>query len=579
MDGWITIGTELDTKQFDKQIQALERKANELEDVLKKKKEIGLSSREVEEVEVELEKVRNKLIQLNKEKDKLNTPISKGISGIDDLGKSFEKTIQKASRLVLSIFGIRSAYMALRRASSQLATYDEQYATNLEYIRYVLTQAIAPVLRHIVDLAMTLLSYINAIAQAWFGVNLFANGSAENFKKMKSQAGGVSKAVKEIKKQLMGFDEVNVLTADSDTGTGVGGAGVGALPSMDLSKLDRPVPKWINWIAKHGDEILAFFAGLITGLKLLKHGVEGVKALGIGLMVAGIVEAIMGLIKYLKDPSWENFGKIIQGIGGFILGLGLTIQSLPVAITGAIILIIGTIIKYWDEIKDFLQKGIDWLVGKTEWVRKIFGNTGVAIFEYITGLLQDILNWFDMVFTNIKQIFDGLISFIKGVFTGNWQMAFDGLKNIVSGVFNIILNTVVGTFTNIIDKIKLKINIITGFFKDIINITTGWFEKMGIAIPETIAQKFKDIINWVLGAVENLLNRPIEALNALIAQINSLPGVNISSLGTIHFDRLASGGIVNMPNKGRLIGGQAIAGESGAERSYSFDRPVKPWKL
>lgn len=39
----------------------------------------------------------------------------------------------------------------------------------------------------------------------------------------------------------------------------------------------------------------------------------------------------------------------------------------------------------------------------------------------------------------------------------------------------------------------------------------------------------------------------------------------MGNVPNIQFGRLKVGGIVNMPNKGKLIGGQAIAGESGAE--------------
>lgn len=41
-------------------------------------------------------------------------------------------------------------------------------------------------------------------------------------------------------------------------------------------------------------------------------------------------------------------------------------------------------------------------------------------------------------------------------------------------------------------------------------------------------------------------------------------GINLSRLSTFNLPRLASGGIVNMPNKGTLVG-SAIAGESGRE--------------
>ena len=511
--------------------------------------------------------------------------LQKGFSGV---GTSVERVTKRISRLILSIFGIRSALMIIRRASSDLANYDQDYANKLEYIRFVLAQAIAPVLRGIINLAMTLMSYINAIAQAWFGVNLFANGSAESFKRMKNQAqgvnqaiGGVSKAVKQIKKQLAGFDEINVLSADAEGGTGAGAGGVGTgisdLGIPDLSKIQGKVPEWLKWIADHKDEILSALAGiasaivamkianLLKDLGLISGSLSAIKALGIGLMVSSIVYGIKSLLEYLKNPSWENFGRIIQSIGGFVLGLGLAISSLPVAVAGAIVLIVGTIVKYWEDIRKFLQGGIDWLTGKTDWVREHFGEVGEAIYNRFIFILQNTLNWFNMFFTNVKQIFDGIIQFIKGVFTGNWKQAFEGLRNIVTGIFNIILNTIIAIFNNLVNKITTKINVIKGLFKGAVNTISNWFKKMGIKVPEAIGERFKSIINAVLSAVENFLNTPINAINSFIDQINSIPGVSISHLGNVSLGRLAVGGIVNMPNKGTMVGGRAIAGESGAE--------------
>lgn len=509
--------------------------------------------------------------------DKHASDVKKMQSGFTSVGNSVEQVTKKISRVILSIFGIRSALMIIRRASSDLANYDQDYANKLEYIRYVLAQAIAPVLHYIVNLAMTLLSYINAIAQAWFGVNLFANGSAENFKKMKAGAGGVSKAVKEIKKQLAGFDEVNVLSADSDSGTspGAGGVGIGNLP--DLSKIQGKVPEWMQWILDHKDEILSALAGiaaaivamklanLLKALGLIGNSLSAIKAIGIGLMVSSLVYGIKSLIKYLKNPSWQNFGKVLQAIAGFILGLGLAIGNLPVALVGAVALMTATVIKYWDDIQRFLQSKIDWLVSKTDWVRDHLGEVGVAIYNRFIFILQNTLNWLNAFFTSIKQIFDGIIQFIRGVFTGNWQQAFDGLKNIAAGAFNIMVNTIIYIFNNLVNQISTKINIIKGFFQGAVNVIMGWFNKMGVSIPNAIAAKFKSIINSVLSAIENILNKPIGAINSLISQVNKLPGVRIGKLNNVKFGRLAVGGIVNMPNRGRLIGGQALAGESGAE--------------
>lgn len=390
--------------------------------------------------------------------------------------------------------------MFLRRASSDLATYDKQYATNLEYIRYALTQMIAPVLQWIVNLAAKLLGYINAIMQGWFGINLFSRGSAENFNKMKAGASGVSKAVKEIKKQLTGFDEINMLTDQSDTGTSAGAGGVG-MPSFDLSAMQGEVPEWLQWIIDNRDLILSIIAGIAAGLLAWKLGLDGIKSLGIGLLIAGIVYTIQSLIKYLKDPSWTNFGKIIQGIGIAIIGVGALIGSVPVAVAGAIVLIIGTITKYWEQIKAFFQKGIDWLKGKSDWVHQMFGDFVGNTYDMIVNNLQEVLNYFDSFFNMIKGVFDGFIQFIKGVFTGNWKQAWEGIKEIFSSIWNGIKGIFISVF-NFIRNMVVTVAKTTG------NIISG---------------AFKAVVNGVMGAIERILNSPINAINGLISVINAVP--------------------------------------------------------
>lgn len=417
-------------------------------------------------------------------------------SGFNNVGSSIQGAVKHVARLALGIFGIRSVFMALRRASSDLAGYDKQYAANIEYIRYALTQAIAPVLQWIVNLAAKLLGYINAIMQGWFGINLFSRGSAESFQKMKKATSGASKAVKEIKKQLAGFDEINMLTDKSDTGTKAGGT-----PSFDLSAMQGEPPAWLQWIIDHKDEILSTLAGIAGGLIAIKLGASGIQALGIGVMVAGIVYTIQSLLKYLKDPSWENFGKVIQGIGIAIVGLGILIGNVPLIVAGAIITIVGLIIKHWEDIKAFLQNGIDWLKGKSDWVHNMFGDTIGNIYDTFVKHLQLILNWFDMTFTNIKRIFDGLIQFIKGVFTGNWREAWEGIKNIFGGIFNWIGNTAKTV-------LQMAWNLVRDFA------TTG---------ANTVAGIFKTIVNAVLRTIESVLNSPIRTINRLISVINAVP--------------------------------------------------------
>ena len=339
MDGYITIGTELDTKQFDAQILALERKVNDIEKQLEDPKKLGLGSEDVQQLEVELERTKNKLVQLNKEKAKLEqSNAMRDLNfNVEGLGNSFENAIKKVGRLVMGVFSIRTAFTAISRASNELASYNPQYAANIEYIRYALTQLIAPVLEYILNLAKTILAYINYIANAWFGVNLFANASAKNFEKVKKGIGGASSAAKELQKTLTGFDEMNILNSSS-TGGG-GGVGGAVSPDFDLADLDSIViPPWIEWIAKNKDIVIGAIAGIASAFLIFKtlkifgilEGIGGalknmitklgalkgtIATLGIVTFITGIMITIKGIIDYIKDPSWDNFRQILIGLG------------------------------------------------------------------------------------------------------------------------------------------------------------------------------------------------------------------------------------------------------------------------
>lgn len=457
---------------------------------------------------IESVKLQKQQAQVNQIKD-----------GFNKMNTSVSSSIKHIGRLALGIFSVASAYRLMSAASSTLGQYDEQYATNLEYIRYLIAQAIAPALKYVVNLASTLLSYLNYILNAWFGITLFSKNSAKNFMNAKNSTGGISKNTGKIKKDLQTtpFDEMNVLSDTSSSGTS-GGAGGGAIaPSIDPSMLQGGVPDWIKWIVDNKDLILAIMAGIAAGLLAWKLGLDGIKALGIGLLIAGIVYTIESLLEYLQDPSWENFGKIIQGIGLAIIGLGALIGSVPLVVAGAIVLIVGTIVKYWEQIKTFLQSGIDWLKSKSDWVHEMFGDKIGDIYDFIVDILQDTLNSFDGLFKGIKTIFDGIIKVVKGVFTGDWKTAWEGLKQIVKGVFDSL-----------------------------------WA-----------------IAKWPLNMIISGLNTLIRGANRIHFNVPDwVPGIGGKQFGfnIPQIPKLAKGTILNAPGRGvPVAGGTALAGEAGRE--------------
>ena len=551
MDGKVVIGTELDTKNFDAQIKQVERELDLLErsaDESSIPKQFRRSEEEANKLNAEIEKTRNKLGDLRKKQLELeNKNINtnwQNISGIiNNVNGGLSDTVKKVARWGLALFGIRTAYNAIRGAMSTLSQYDTQMADNIEYIRYALASSLQPVIQTILNLVVRLLQYINYIAKAWTGKNLFK--TADAFKSAQKSASGVAKSAKEINKQLAGFDEMNVLSDTSTGGTGgTGGADISA-PNIDLTGMQGEVPQWLKWIVDNKDLILAVMTGVAAGLLAWKLGLSGIQSLGIGLAIAGIVYTIESIMAYLQDPSWENFGKIVTGIGLAVAGVAIIFGSWPVAIAGAIVAVIGIIVSNWEKIKTFLQNGIEWLKtsgkGLLNW---LFGDFLDPLYNAFVNNLQLILNFFDTTFTNAKKILDNIIEFVKNVFAGNWKGAWENIKNIFFAIFDTIKNY----FFTVFGIIK---NTVVGIAGTVGNILAG---------------VFKAVVNGVMGAIENILNSPIRAVNRLIGVINKVPGINLGTLSTFKLPRLAKGGIINQPGRGVPIGyGQAIGGENKAE--------------
>lgn len=68
-----------------------------------------------------------------------------------------------------------------------------------------------------------------------------------------------------------------------------------------------------------------------------------------------------------------------------------------------------------------------------------------------------IMDWFGERIENLKKIFFGLVKFVGGVFTGNWRMAWDGIKDIFVGFYEYVtgmLDGLLGIIGAVVGAVK-----------------------------------------------------------------------------------------------------------------------------
>ena len=411
--------------------------------------------------------------------------------------------------------------------------------------------------------------------------------------------GKAAKSAKEVKKQLAGFDEMNVLQDTTSSAGGSGGAGgadvgglgdLGGLGDFNLGDLTDKIKS----ATFNTDLFTAAVWGLIGAFAAWKLGtflkdigafpkILGemskadilTKAIGIGAIISGLVIGIKGVIDYLKDPTWENFAKILAGIALIVAGLALVFSG-TAALIGAIVLVVAAVgiavYKNWDKIKEVLGKVGDWI--KTKVIDPVV-NFFKGLWETIKAIFSPVIEFYKNIFTtiitniktmisNVKQILTALWTAIKAIFGPVFQWIYDKIIKPISDKFTALWTGIKNGVTSAVDKVKSVFSGVINFFKNIVSSIVSVFTTIGSKVGNAIGKAFKGAINVVLSVIENVLNTPIRTINSLISVINALPGVKLKSLSTFKLPRLAKGGIINQPGRGVMVG-SAIAGERGAE--------------
>ena len=302
------------------------------------------------------------------------TELEKDISKMEKFGNKVNSAFKGLAATIagLSLVNFISSIGVVLANSKELQTKIKQIGQIITNVVTQLAQIVAPMVEKVVNWIYKLFVYIGYILNAWFGIDAFAKSTN---KSLKSGA----KSAKEIKKQLAGFDEMNVLNKNTGT-SGIGG-GLGAI---DISNIE--IPDWVKDIAQNKNKYvnilkeIAYWIGVAfattkiiqfvnwlsklttnTGLLkgLFKETAAGsgvfrldlVKTLGvlggIAIAVYGVVEAVKGFITWVKDPSWKNFQGVLKGLSTAVMGVGTALVFLNASNpVGWILLAIGAVSKF-----------------------------------------------------------------------------------------------------------------------------------------------------------------------------------------------------------------------------------------
>ena len=173
----IVINTDLNTKNFDKQIAKLESDIKRYTSVLESDAQVPVSLRmspqEREELEALIERLRNQLLDLkNKAKDVGDVGEDAG----EKSGKGFEKGLKSLKKFGMALLGVRGLFTLVRRATNSYLNEHQDTANKLNAIWVALGNALGPIIEIIADGVLQLIGYLNVFLRALgFDVDLTKN--------------------------------------------------------------------------------------------------------------------------------------------------------------------------------------------------------------------------------------------------------------------------------------------------------------------------------------------------------------------------------------------------------------------
>ena len=166
-----------------------------------------------------------------------------------------------------------------------------------------------------------------------------------------------------------------------------------------------------------------------------------IDAIGAALLGAFVSSKISPLVLGIRSAITSLIG-VFTGAGGLSGAISMIVTAfdrfavasnvIPIAIALAVAAIV-LIITHWDQLKAAMSKLMDWIKG----VFSVDWNAQLGVLgEGIEVLLSTVKG----IFNSIKQICSGFITFLKGAFTGNIDMALKGVLGILRGVANLVFS-------------------------------------------------------------------------------------------------------------------------------------------
>lgn len=469
-----------------------EEVAEQAETVRAIQSEFNRAASAVERIDKQIDSATTKLTKQKNEAGELIQRIEAVSAGTRAMAHAQEEATESARRFKLRIKEVVRSALVFTLITQTLAKFREwmgqviqtnsEASASVARLKGALLTLAQPLLNVILPAFVTLVNVLTAlvgkiaqITSALFGMTAAESAkAAEALNKETEALKGTGGAAKKASKSLASFDEINKLSSASS-----GGGASSAVVAPDFS--------WATGLdsifSKIAEDVLLIAAGL--ALWKISEGLPGMLGT-IGTKLAGIaifVGGIMMLWEGLSD-AWENgvdWGNLIASVGGLaaaVFGLFTVFGKLG----GGIGLVVGGLMLIATGFHDAFENGLNLknglmilagIIGTGLGISMLIGSGPGALIPLLIAGIMGILfaitamtgNGAELI-ESLKLVFSGLAEFVAGVFAGDWERAWNGIKDVLSGVWNGIATIIESGVNLIITGLNYLIRKINGLLEN-----------------------------------------------------------------------------------------------------------------
>lgn len=457
-------------KQQEAAVASMEKEWNATNDKLDKQ------NAAIRESEAELDRMKAKAgdlaVQLGntgKNAGKIQEGLDKASQGME----AFTKRVKLLAKRALVFTVIARALSSMRDWLSDVVAVNSEARDAIAQLKGALltlaqplVQVIIPAFTALVKVLAAVVATVAKLVSGLFGATAQASANAaKSLNDQKNAYKGVGGAAKSASKQLAAFDEINKLNSEN--------SGATSSISPDFSFMDSISPR-LEQIGKAVALIGAGFAlWKIADSLPGALGTIGTKLGGILIAIGGIALAVDGINDAWENGvDWGNLAEIIGGVAAAAFGLSAAFGKVGAGIA----LVVGGAAMIVTAFKDIIDNGANLkntlllIAGIVATGLGFFFLTGSVVPLVIAGIAAVVVAVLALTGNleefckNLKEnILGGLIDFIAGVFTGDWERAWDGVKRIFKGVWNgivVVLESAVNLIIKGINWLISKLNTI-----------------------------------------------------------------------------------------------------------------------